>query len=49
MYLGGVVQIDDGFPDDFVVWNVEVNAVVRAQTGRAPVDFHDFGEAFANL
>ena len=49
MYLGGVMQIDDGFPDDFVVWNVEVNAVVGAQTGGAPVDLHDFGEAFANL
>jgi hypothetical protein len=28
--LSGVMQIDDGFPDDFVVWNVEVNAVVCA-------------------
>src|SRR5438105_13143808 len=49
MYLGGVVQIDDGLPDDLAVWNVEVNAVVGAQTGGAPVDLHVFGKALADL
>src|SRR5205823_8799849 len=43
------MQIDDGLPDNFVVWNVEVDTVVSTQTSGAPVDLHDFGEAFANL
>jgi hypothetical protein len=29
--------------------NIEVNAVIGAQAGGAPVDLHDFGEAFTYL
>ena len=49
VHLSRVMQVDDGFPDDFVVWNVEVNTVVCTQAGGAPVDLHDFGEAIAHL
>ena len=47
--LGWVMQIDDGLPDDLVVWDVEVDGVVRAQARRAPVDLHHFRKAFSYL
>ena len=43
------MQIDDRLPDDLVIRNVEINVVVGAQAGGAPVDLHDFGEAIAHL
>src|SRR6266478_3286476 len=44
-----VMEIDDRLFNDLVVWNVEINGIVRAQPGRAPVDLHHFGEALAEL
>ena len=49
MDLGRIMQINDGALDDFVVRNVEVNAVVRAQPRRAPVDLHHFAVGIAHL
>ena len=47
--LRGVMKVDDRLPDDLVVGNVEINGVIGAQTGGAPVDLHHFGEAIADL
>ena len=44
-----IMQIDDRLADDLVIRDVEVNRVVRAQAGRAPVDLHDLGKVFADL
>jgi hypothetical protein len=49
MDLCRVMQINDRLLNDFVVGDVEIDAVVSAQTGGTPVDLHDFGEAFINL
>ena len=47
--LRGIVQINNRLPYDLVVGDVEINGVVRAETGGAPVDLHHFGEAIADL
>src|SRR5438552_4531818 len=44
-----IVKIDERMVDHLVVRDVEINAVVCAQPRRAPVNFHYFGEALADL
>ena len=49
MNFGGIMQVDDGLADDLIVRDIEVNAVVGAQTGGAPVDLHDLGVILADV
>ena len=49
MDLGGVMKIDDRGANDLVVGNIEVDVVVCAQPGRAPIDLHDFGKVVADM
>ena len=43
------MEIDDRPAGDGVVGNVEINAVVCSQPGRAPVDLHHFGEPILDV
>ena len=47
--LGRVMEVDDHLTNHLVVRNIEVDVVVGAQPGGAPVDLHDFSEALAYL
>src|ERR1700686_2644061 len=44
-----IMEIDDRLFNDLVVWNVEIDGVVRAQPGRGPVNLHHFSETLAEL
>jgi hypothetical protein len=43
------MEIDDRVANHLVVWDVEINGVIGAQPGGAPVNFHHFGKALAHL
>ena len=49
MDFGWIVKIDDGVAHHLVVWDVQINPVIGAQPGRAPVNLHYFGKALAHL
>ena len=43
------MQVDDRVPDDFIVRDIEINRVVCAQPGGAPINLHDLSEALVHL
>ena len=47
--LGRVMEVDDRVARDLVVRDVEINAVVGPEPGRAPVDLHHFGVALLDV
>src|SRR5438552_7485737 len=44
-----IVEVDDLVANHLVVRDIEINAVIRAQPRRTPVDLHHFGKALAYL
>ena len=44
-----IMQVDDRLADNLIIRDVEVNRVVRPESGRAPIDLHDLGKVFADL
>src|SRR5207253_1858239 len=49
MDFGWIVEVDDLVANHLVVRDIEINAVIRAQPRRPPVNLHHFGKALAYL